>query len=88
MRIALSATPIAKFIAEVADEEMAKQMAAMAASVLEKSAGKDHLILTSRAIPNGAAVRLEMEEGLLRLIGSLGNMMGMMMGGAAGGPGM
>jgi len=69
MRIALAATPIAKFVAEVADEEGAKQMATVIGAMLEQSGGKDHLILTSKPVPNGATVRLEVEEGLLKLPG-------------------
>ena len=82
MRISLAAGPIAKFAAEMAEDDMAKQMAGMIGVMLEKSGGKDHLILTSKPIPNGAAVRLEVEEGLLKLIGSLGQMFG-----GLGGPG-
>ncbi len=76
MRISLAAGPIAKFAADVAEDDMAKQMATMIGVMLEQSGGKDHLTLTSKPIPNGAAVRLEVEEGLLKLIGSLGQMFG------------
>ena len=68
-RIALAATPIAKFVADVADNDEAKQMATMIGAMLEQSGGKDHLILTSKPVPNGATVRLEIEEGLLKLPG-------------------
>lgn len=76
MRISLAAGPIAKFVAEITEDEMGKQMATMIGAMLEKSGGKDHLTLTSKPIPNGAAVRLEVEEGLLQVIGSLGQMFG------------
>jgi hypothetical protein len=75
-RIAVAATPIAKFVAEVADDEGAKQMATKIGAMLEQSGGKDHLVLTSKPVPNGAAVRLEVEEGLLKVLGSLGQMLG------------
>jgi hypothetical protein len=74
-RIAVAGTPIAKFVAEVADDEMAKQMATAIGAALEQSAGKDHLILTSKPVPNGAAVRVELEEGLLKLPGVLSHEM-------------
>ena len=51
-------------------------MASMIAAMLEQTGGKDHVTLTSTPITNGAAVRLEVEEGLLKLIGSLGQMFG------------
>ena len=74
MRVSLAAGPIAKFVADLTEDEMGKQMATEIGAVLEKSGGKDHLTLTSKPIPNGAAVRLEVEEGLLKVIGSLGQM--------------
>ena len=82
-RIALAATPIAKFVAEIADEEGAKQMATKIGAMLEQSGGKDHLILTSKPVPDGATVRLEVEEGLLKLPGILSQMMGGSQPGAA-----
>jgi hypothetical protein len=85
MRISLAATPIAQFVAAVAEEEEVQQMAAMVAAMLAQTDGKDHLTLTSQQIPNGAVVRLEIEEGLLKLLGSLGQMFGGMA--APGGPG-
>ncbi len=75
-RITLAATPIAKFVADVADDEMAQQMAAMIGAMLEQTSGKDHVILTSKPIPNGTTVRLEVEEGLLKVLGSMWQMMG------------
>jgi hypothetical protein len=85
-RLSLAAAPIAKFVAGVAEDEQARQVAAQIGDLLEKSSGKDHLILTSKPIPNGATVRLEVEGGILKLLGSLGEMMGGMA--APGGPGL
>jgi hypothetical protein len=75
-RISLAATPIAKFVAEVAQEDEAKQVAAKVAAMLEQSAGKDHLVLTSKPVPNGTMVRLEAQEGLLKVVGLAGQMIG------------
>ena len=67
MQLSIAATPIAKFMAEVA-EGPAKMMATMAAGMFEKSAGKDHVTITSRPVDNGVNTRLEVEEGLLKLV--------------------
>ena len=66
LQITVSGIPIAKFIAKVAPDEMVKEKAAEILKLIEKSAGKDHVTIVSKAIPNGASVRLTVEEGLLR----------------------
>ena len=38
---------------------------------MSKTPGKDHVNLTARPIANGVQVRLEVEQGLLRLAGRL-----------------
>jgi hypothetical protein len=89
MKLSLAATPIAQFVASMAEadgDEETQQMAGMIAAMLAQSGGKDHLTLTSKPIPNGATVRLEIEEGILKLIGSLGQMFGGMA--IPGGPGL
>jgi len=69
LRISLAAAPIAKFVSEnMPDDDQGKMMATMLAGQLATSAGKDHLTVTSKPIPNGASMRLEIEEGLLKLI--------------------
>ena len=84
MQLALAATPIAKFVGQVGPDE-AKVQAGMLAAMLQDAGGKDRITITSTAVPNGIKVRLEVEEGLLKLIGSLPTlMMGM---GGPGGPG-
>lgn len=70
MRLAVAATPIANFVAQVGNDQ-AKGIAAMVAEVLKQSGGKDHLTVTTTLVPNGAKTRLEIEEGLLKVIGSL-----------------
>ncbi len=92
MRISLAATPIAEFVAATIPDNpdnmenmMAKMMATSVAEMLAQAGGKDHVTLTSKPIPNGTTIRLEVEEGILKLIGSMGEMMGGMMG--PGGPG-
>jgi len=77
--ISVAATPIAKFAAEVA-EGAAGFMAAGLAAQLEQSGGKDHLKITAEPTTggNGIRVRVEVEEGLLRLLGGLSNMLPIM----------
>jgi hypothetical protein len=85
MRLTIAATPIAKFAAKAADlEDNVKATAAMLVGALEKAGGKDHITITATPIAKGIRVRLEVEEGLLKLLGSMGAMMGP---GAPGGPG-
>lgn len=59
---------VARFMAEVGKEKD-KQNAQRA---LEKATGKDHVTLVATAIPRGLRFRLEVEEGALKMIGSMG----------------
>ena len=43
--------------------------AGMIAQILAASAGKDHVKIRSQEIENGATVRIEAEEGVLKVIG-------------------
>lgn len=76
VRLTLSATPIAKFAALVARDEQVKGIATMVGHMLEQAGEKDHLTMTSTPIPRGVKVRVELEEGLLKVIGSAPMMMG------------
>lgn len=78
MQLSLAAGAIAQFVAAIGDEDV-KPGAEMVAKMLEGSAGKDHVKLTATQIPNGAQVRLEVEEGLLKLAGAIPAMAGGMM---------
>jgi hypothetical protein len=70
MEMVATTTPIAKFIAGLADPP-ANQMAQAVVDVLEQTEGKDHINVTLRSVPRGLKVRVELEEGLLRLLGSI-----------------
>jgi hypothetical protein len=74
-QLSISVGKIAKFLAEVADEQDVKAKAAMASGMLQGAGDKDHITLTGRPIPNGARVRLEVEEGLLQVLGSMSQML-------------
>jgi len=73
MQLSVAATPIAQFVAEVGDPG-AKQGAGMLLKVVSASAGKDHVKLTATLVPNGSQARLELEEGILRVIGTVPKM--------------
>jgi len=82
-RVSIAATPIAKFIGAMAqDDPQAAAMAAMVGQILAGKPGKDHVVLATEPIPNGARVRLTVEEGLLSIPGQLAPV-----GGAPGMPG-
>ena len=70
MRFAVAATPIAKFVAAVGKDE-AKGVATMVAGMLEQAEGKDRITITSSPVPGGIRVRLELEQGLLAVLGAL-----------------
>lgn len=57
--------PILEFAASVDDDPI---VAGLAAS-LKNGQGKDHIAISSRALPRGVAYRVEVEEGVLQLIG-------------------
>ncbi|MGA2798674.1 MAG: hypothetical protein ABSE63_13915, partial [Thermoguttaceae bacterium] len=70
-QIVMSGLKIAKFVSAVADDEQAKAVADKIAASLEQSGGKDHLTIVTEPIPNGARVRVELEEGILKAMGAI-----------------
>jgi hypothetical protein len=84
LEIKLALKPIAKFVAEVADNPQAKLYVGMLGGMLAQAGDKDHVVVTAQPITNGVRLRLELEEGLLKTMGSASAMMG----GMAGGGGM
>ncbi len=66
--IAVSLKPLAEFIGAVGKPHE-RPKAKVVAEVLEKMVGKDHVRLVAKPIPNGVRVQVEMEEGVLRLMG-------------------
>ena len=71
VELSLAVGTTAKFIAAAAKREKIRSLAAMLAAALEPAAGRDHLKLTAISIPRGVKYRLEVEEGILKLIGRL-----------------
>lgn len=84
LQVALAVTPVAKFLAEVGDDSQVKATAAMVAGMLEKAGNKNHVTIVAQPISQGVRLRLELEEGLLKALGSMSNMLG----GAPGGGGL
>lgn len=60
---------IAQLVADVGNDE-AKPIASMLSMILAQSAGKDHINLITTTVPRGGQVRLEIEEGVIKLIGA------------------
>jgi hypothetical protein len=72
LRIVLSATPIAEFLAAAAPKTEVKQAAAQLAALLRQSSGgADHLTITAASIANGVRTRIEVEQGLLKVLPAL-----------------
>lgn len=76
LRISVAATAVAKFISEIDGDAQVKANAAMVAGLLAKAGQQDHVTVTAQPIAQGVRVRLELEEGLLKAIGSLSQVMG------------
>jgi len=70
MQLSVAVGPIAKFVAQMGEED-ARPIAAMIAAALEQAGGKDHVTLVSTPVERGVKVKLEIEEGILKVLGSL-----------------
>ncbi len=71
VEISIAGRPIAGFVAALGKPND-RPKAERVATELEKTEGKDHILLTVKPISNGIRMRLEVEEGLLRLVGAIG----------------
>lgn len=78
LQITVAVAPLAKFIAEVGDDPQTKATASMLAGMLAQVGDQGHVTLTAQPISQGVRVRLELEEGLLKAIGAMSQMMGAM----------
>ena len=68
LQVSVSVTPILKVASAVAPDGPEKLIVGMITAALEQSGGKDHISLSTKGIPNGAATRLEVEEGILKAL--------------------
>jgi hypothetical protein len=62
----ISVAPILQFAAAMERDPMVKVLA----ESISKANGKDHIRMTQKAVERGVAARLEIEEGVLQLIGT------------------
>lgn len=67
LQLVLSLAPILQF---AANQETDDPILGVLAATAQKSAGKDHIRVTQRTVERGTMVRLEIEEGVLQLIGA------------------
>jgi hypothetical protein len=76
--IVVSGLKVAKFISAAAKDVDPQSMAPVnkMAETLEQSGGKDHLTVVTTPVANGARVRVELEEGILKALGGIGNFEG------------
>ncbi len=70
-KLVIAGTPVAQFAAAAIDDEDAQARVKKIVDLLQKSAGKDKAIVTSTPVPNGVQVRLEVQQGLLKILGAL-----------------
>ena len=84
-QISLSVESFAKFIAAAIEDQQIEARASMLASALANVGGKDHVLITAKPIDRGVRVRLELEEGLLKVLATMGQKMAPMGGMPPGG---
>jgi hypothetical protein len=63
---------VAKFIAAVVDDEAVKKPVEYLIGALGKSGDKDHVTITSSSIASGMRVRVELEEGAIKVLAAAG----------------
>lgn len=78
VRMTLAVTPVAQFVAATSDDELMAQQAAMLAMMVQQAGSENHVTLTAEAIPNGIRQRLEIETGLLRVLGAMSQLITIM----------
>lgn len=71
MQLKLSLLPIVKTVGSVAEDEQVQSVAEMLTQMLAGADAKDGITVTATTIPNGAKTRVELEEGVLKLLGVL-----------------
>jgi len=73
--VTVTLSPIMRAAADIGPEPDRAKVNAISAE-LAKAKGKDHLQITSMPVPDGGKVRIEIEEGLLRLLGNITQLAG------------
>ncbi len=75
VRLSVALGPIAKFVSEMCEGDD-RIKAGLIVSALAKNGGGNHATLVASPVERGVRLRVELEEGLLKLIGSLPTMSG------------
>jgi hypothetical protein len=73
LNVSVALRPIVRFVAEMGEGKDRARAATMA-SYLVESEDRDHIRLVADAIPQGVRYRLEIEPGVVRLLGKLSQM--------------
>lgn len=68
MQMFVAGVPIARLVQSLAEEEEAREAAGQVLKILEASGGKDRVLMTASAVPNGMKVRIEAQSGLVSLL--------------------
>jgi len=71
MTLVVAGKPIARFAEAAVEGDKDKVQAKKIGDLLQKSEAKDQVIATSSPVPNGVQVRVEAQEGILRILGAL-----------------
>ncbi len=71
MQLTITAMPLIEFVGSVAKDDEVTSVINILTQVLKGNPGKDHLIITSTVIPDGGKMRIEVQEGILKLLGAL-----------------
>lgn len=73
-QVIVSLTPILEFAASVADENDREQIQNVV-KMLKAAEGKDQIRMVGTLIPNGSKVRIELDAGILKILGNLPQIM-------------
>jgi hypothetical protein len=70
LEVSLALKPVADFVAVVGNDQL-KAPARQIAELLGASGGKDHFRVTAKPVPSGVTLRLDAEEGLLKVLSAV-----------------
>jgi hypothetical protein len=73
--VSLSLGSSARFVAASGKNERIRSLAGILAAVFEPAADRDHVKVSVRPVPRGVQGRLEIEEGPLKFVGRLGDVL-------------
>lgn len=74
-RASVAVTPLVAFIGKLAPDDESRQQISGMAGVLRMAGDQNHVLVTVEPIPNGMRERVEIEEGLLKTLGVMSQML-------------